>query len=112
MDYEIKTCEEYVLNQFFQTKEENLALQLKNQDLQNQVDIMVEKYNELFGFVKKAFENSNAQINSQGLIQVSINDMFVGVYFKEDEDNENYKPLVALTKLIEMVNNAKKGETK
>lgn len=97
---EPRTFEEYNFQEFLKTKKENDALKNENKQLQDDCDVIAQKYQDLLDLVKVAF--SNARVEEDIYTNVYINGNFVGLFDKEDErDMKNN--LVALSRLINKV---------
>ena len=58
---EIRTCEEYVLNELNKANEKVVALKNENEELQEQFDIVGEKFQNLWELVKELLTDSSVK---------------------------------------------------
>lgn len=94
-------CEEYVVEELKQAKKENEQLKEVVKTLKNVNEIENEYHDNLMELVKKALKNAKVK-DQNGFRCVYVNDMFVGLYYKDKITKED-EPYVALAKLIEKV---------
>ncbi len=97
---EIKTCEEYVLNELLQAESKINGLKKENEQLQSDCDIVATKYQDLLDLLKVAL--ADAKVSQDDYTNVYINGSFVGLYHADNPQQAD-TCLVALTKLIDLV---------
>lgn len=95
-----KTCEEYVLNQFFKLQQEIEQLKEENDKLTFMANASCHKLDGIVKLLKVATRPMNIE-EENNYVNVYVNGLIVGFY-REDDDSKN--PYYALAKLIEMVN--------
>ena len=96
---EIKTCEEYVLNELLQAESKINGLKKENEQLQSDCDIIATKYQELLDLVKVAL--ADAAVKEDAYTNVYVAGSFVGLYHADNPQRDETS-LVALTKLIDL----------
>ena len=101
---EIRTCEEYVLNELNKANEKVVALKNENKELQEQCDIISGKAQNLLELVKELLTDSKVE-EEHNLICVYLSTGYVGCYSKDSVIGDNQTTtLKAIVKLIEMFN--------
>ena len=102
---EIKTCEEYVLNELNKANEKVVALKNENKELQGDLDVLGSKYQTLYELVKELVAKSKVKVDDN-IVSVYLSTGFVGCYINNatiERDSQD-ATLKALTKLIDMFN--------
>ena len=102
---EIKTCEEYVLNELNKANEKVVALKNENKELQGDLDTLSSKYQTLYELVKELLVNSRVKVEDD-IVSVYLSTGYVGCYIKNSaiKDDSQDATLKALTTLIDMFN--------
>lgn len=96
-----KTFEEYNFQEFLKTKQENETLKNELKLSQQENEEITNKLNDIRDLLKEAL--TNARVEKERYLMVYVNDSFVGLY-NEYNVNDKELPLLALTRLIELVN--------
>lgn len=98
---EIRTCEEYVLNELNKANEKVVALKNENKELQGDLDTLSSKYQTLYELVKEVVAKSRVKVDDN-IVSVYLSTGFVGCYI--DKRDSQDATLKALKTLIEMFN--------
>jgi len=96
-----KNFEEYNFQEFLKAKQENDTLKNKLKLLKQENEEITNKLNDIRDLVKVAL--TNARVEKERYLMVYVNDSFVGLYDDEKPLDKDL-PLLALTRLIEIVN--------
>lgn len=97
-----KTCEEYVLNQFFKQQEEIEQLKEENDKLTFMANASCHKLDGIVKLLKVATRPMSIS-EENNYVNIYVNGLIVGFY-RKDDDSKDQSPYYALAKLIEMVN--------
>ena len=103
---QIKTCEEYVLNDLFNAQKEVVALKNEKEELELQLRVVESRYSDLINLIKDSLKgNSEVSTNDNTpYYHVRVNGSYIGLYSKENDSYNDDSKLRKLAELIELAN--------